>query len=98
MTLTLDQAAPDLREMCLFALATGLREANVMGLKLPWIHVDFIEIPAELTKTRKPYGIPLNRTAQGVIEARRQSPVRHVQLVFTNCDAFAALSSQLMAG
>lgn len=75
---------PDLRELSLFALVTGLREANVMGLQWSWVRGDWLEIPAELTKTRKPYAIPLNRTAQGVIESRRQNPVRHVQWVFTN--------------
>ena len=75
---------PDLQDISLFALATGLREANVMGLQWGWLHGDWLEIPAELTKTRKPYGIPLNRTARAVIEARRQNPVRHVQNVFTN--------------
>lgn len=74
---------PDLADLALFALATGLREGNVMGLQWAWVKGDWLEIPAHLTKTRKPYGIPLNQTAQAVIAGRR-GPVRHPDLVFLN--------------
>ena len=73
----------DLQDVSLLALATGLRQANVIGLRWTWLHGDWLEIPAEFTKTRKPYGIPLNRTAQGVIESSRGNKVMHAQLVFT---------------
>ena len=74
----------DLRDVSLFALVTGLREANVMGLRWEWVKGDWLEIPAALTKTRKPYGIPLNRTAQAVIGRRRAAVVQHPELVFLN--------------
>ncbi len=75
---------PDLKDICEFALATGLREANDMGFQWSWIHGNTAILPPEVTKTRKPYGIPLNKIAQAVLERRRQSPIRHPRLVFLN--------------
>ena len=77
------EMSDDLRDVSLLALATGLRQANVIGLRWTWLRGDWLEIPAEFTKTRKPYGIPLNRTAQGVIESSKGNKVMHAQLVFT---------------
>lgn len=82
---TLSSKMPaDLKDLALFALATGLREANVMGLRWEWVKGDWILIPASFTKTERPYAIPLNRTAQGVLQARRGATVRHPELVFVN--------------
>ena len=75
---------PDAGDVFTLALVTGLRQANVIGMEWSWVHGETLLIPAERTKTRQPYGIPLNRTALGVIERRRQAPVRHVKYVLTN--------------
>lgn len=75
---------PDTRDLLTYALATGQREANCMFLRWDWIDGAAVFTPAEDTKTRVPYGIPLNRAAQAVLERRRQAPVKHLQLVFTN--------------
>lgn len=73
---------PDLRDVSLFSLSTGLREGNVIGLKWEWVKGDWLLIPGEFTKTDKPYGIPLNKTAQGIISGRKAMTVRHPELVF----------------
>ena len=75
---------PDLQDISLFALMTGLREANIMGLQWSWVKGDWLLIPAEFTKTDKPYGIPLNRTAQAIVQRCREATVRHPELVFLN--------------
>jgi integrase len=74
----------DLRDIAEFALVTGLRQANCMGFTWSWIHGDTAILPRQLTKTRKPYGIPLNRTAQATLQRRRDATVRHPELVFIN--------------
>lgn len=75
---------PDLKDVSTFALATGLRQANVMGLRWSWVKGDWLLIPPEFTKTEKPYGIPLNRTAQDILKTRKEMTVRHPELVFLN--------------
>jgi integrase len=71
-----------LREMATFALATGLRAANVMGLtweqvdlsrKLAWIHPD-------QAKARRAIAVPLNETAAAVVS---RQVGRHPERVFT---------------
>lgn len=74
---------PDELDLFTFALATGLREANVMFFRPGWQDGGTAVIPASKTKTDVPYGIPLNRTAQAVLKRRQESPVRHLEYVFT---------------
>jgi len=54
-----------LADMAAFALATGLRRANVTGLQ--WSHVDLVRrlawIHPDQAKARKAIGVPLNREA-----------------------------------
>lgn len=73
----------DLRHVATFSLATGLRQANVIGLPWEWVKGDYLLVPSASAKTRKPYGIPLNKTALAVIQERRASPVVHARSVFT---------------
>ena len=63
-----------LRQMARFALATGLRENNVIGLewsaidlrrRVAWIHPD-------QTKSGKPIGVPLSDAALRVLEAQAE--------------------------
>ena len=65
-----------------FSLATGLRESNVTQLewnqvdlqrKVAWIHAD-------QSKSRKPFGVPLNSDAIRVLTAERG---KHAERVFT---------------
>jgi integrase len=71
-----------LKAMTRFALATGLREANVTGLE--WSQVDLQRriawIHADQAKAGKPIGVPLNKDATVVL---RQQQGRHAQRVFT---------------
>jgi integrase len=71
-----------LEAMTRFALATGLREANVTGLE--WSQVDLQRriawILADQAKAGKPIGVPLNKDAMVVL---RQQQGRHAQRVFT---------------
>lgn len=73
---------PDFRQICTFALATGLRRSNVMGLRWDWVKGDVLTIPQEFTKTVKPYVLPLNQTALGILEERRNNPVRSLEIAF----------------
>jgi integrase len=88
-SITGEQAATLLRELpthqrdvVLFALATGLRQANV--LKLEWSHVNLDSahawIDGSQSKNRKPIAVPLNATALHVL--RRQLG-KHPVRVFT---------------
>jgi integrase len=78
----LRELPPHLRDMATFALATGLRAANVTGLiwdqvdlsrKLAWVHPD-------QAKARKAIAVPLNDMAMGVL-ARRAG--QHSEYVFS---------------
>ncbi len=70
------------RDVVLFALATGLRQSNVVGLE--WSHVDLAAahawVGANQSKNRKPIAVPLNATALAVL--RRQIG-KHPEKVFT---------------
>src|ERR1700687_238599 len=70
------------RDVVVFALATGLRQSNVLGLE--WSRVDLVAghawVGADQSKNRKPIAVPLNATAMEVL--RRQLG-KHPQRVFT---------------
>jgi integrase len=70
------------RDVVIFAFATGLRQANVLGLE--WSHVDLEAghawVDADQSKNGKPIAVPLNATALAVL--RRQLS-KHPQRVFT---------------
>jgi integrase len=70
------------RKVVLFALATGLRQSNVLGLT--WDHVDLVRrvawVDAEDFKTDIDHGVPLNDTAVSII---RQCIGQHQTHVFT---------------
>ena len=87
--LTQDQAAALLerlpahqREVVLFALATGLRQGNILGLT--WDQVDFdrriVTIGHGDTKNGEALGVPLSEVATSVLERQRG---RHRRWVFT---------------
>jgi integrase len=88
-SITVEQAATLLselpahqRDVVLFALATGLRQSNVLGLE--WSHVNLDTshawVGAAQSKNRKPIAVPLNATALRVL--RRQLG-KHPERVFT---------------
>jgi len=68
--------------MTRFALATGLREANITGLE--WSQVDLQRriawIHADQAKAGKPIGVTLNKDSMLVLG---QQQGRHAQRVFT---------------
>jgi len=68
-TRLLKECPEHIRSMVVFSLNTGLREANVTGLK--WSQVDLIRkvitIEADQTKAQRPIGIPLNDEAAAVL-------------------------------
>ena len=78
----LSELPPHLRDMALFTLHTGLRQANV--LKLEWSSVDLARchawVKAENSKNRKP--IPVSLNAQAVEVLSRQVG-KHPERVFT---------------
>ena len=70
------------RDLVLFALATGLRQSNV--LRLEWSHVNMNTghawVGADQSKNRNPIAVPLNATA---LEVLRRQLGKHPQRVFT---------------
>jgi len=71
-----------LEAMARFALATGLREANVTGLK--WSQIDLRRecawVDAAQAKAKKPISVPLNANAMAVL---RNQQGQHKTYVFT---------------
>ncbi|CAD6873651.1 site-specific integrase [Methylomonas sp. EbB] len=71
-----------LEAMARFALATGLREANVTGLK--WSQVDLRRecawVDAAQAKANKPISVPLNTDAMAVLKSQQG---QHNTFVFT---------------
>src|SRR5438132_9900568 len=70
------------RDVVLFALATGLRQSNVLGLEWSHVNLDTAHawVGADQSKNRKPITVPLNATALAVL--RRQLG-KHPKRVFT---------------
>jgi len=70
------------RDVVLFALATGLRQSNVVGLE--WSHVDLDTghawVSTGQSKNRRPIAVPLNATA---LEVLRRQLGKHRVRVFT---------------
>jgi len=70
------------RDVVIFALATGLRQSNVLGLE--WSHVDLgaghAWVGANQSKNRRPIAVPLNATA---LEVLRRQLGKHRERVFT---------------
>lgn len=68
------------RDVVLFALATGLRHGNVVGLQ--WSQVDMRRrlawIHADQAKARRPISVPLSEVAMGVLRRRRRDHETHV--------------------
>jgi len=88
-SITMEQAATLLgelpahqRDIVIFALATGLRQSNVLGLE--WSHVDLAarhaRVGAGQSKNRRPIAVPLNATALDVL---RRQVGKHPERVFT---------------
>lgn len=71
--------------MAEFSVATGLRQANVLGLR--WEDLDLVNRTAtfkdKVMKNGEPFSIPLNQTAMAVL--RRQMG-KHQELVFQRSD------------
>lgn len=76
---------PHFGDMAMFSLATGLRQANVFGLK--WEQVDMVRqaawIHADQAKGRRAIGVPLNQTAMDVLV---RQVGKHPRFVFTNAN------------
>jgi integrase len=77
-------AAPHLKALIRFALATGCRAREITGLE--WDRVDLKRRTAWLNQTKNgtPRGVPLNRDAVTVLEAQRG---KHPVFCFTYRDA-----------
>lgn len=91
--LTRDQAAavlaklpPHLRQLAAFALATGLREQNV--LRLQWSRVDLDAraawITADETKGARPLRVPLSGDAMVILRQQREAVDKACVWVFPN--------------
>ena len=79
-------ALPDpYRDCALFAVSTGLRQANVFGLR--WDQVNLAKrcatFPEQVMKNGLPFTCPLNETAIGVIRSRLG---KHDEYVFVRRD------------
>lgn len=70
------------REMVLFALATGLRQSNIVKLEWPQVNLELRHawVLGTQSKNRRPISVPLNEAALGVLH--RQAG-KHPLRVFT---------------
>ena len=74
--------SPDFRDICTFALVTGIREANVIFFRWEWVKGDVMHIPSNHTKTNKAYTLPLNSMAMEILERRRKAAVTSLEYAF----------------
>lgn len=78
----LKELPPHLSDMAAFSLLTGLRKANVLGLK--WRNVDLVRrhafVSASQSKTRTAIPVPLNDEAVNII---RKQMGKNIEYVFT---------------
>jgi integrase len=78
----LKELPPHLSDMAAFSLLTGLRKANVVGLK--WRNVDLVKrhafVAASQSKTKRAIPVPLSLEA---IEIIRRQIGKHMEFVFT---------------
>jgi integrase len=65
-----------------FALATGLRKTNILGLRWDWVDLDrkVLTIPASSMKASRHHGIPITEAAMSVLRRNRG---KHPDYVFT---------------
>jgi integrase len=70
------------RDVVIFALATGLRQSNVLGMEWSRVNLDAAHawVGADQSKNRRPIAVPLNATALAVL---RRQVGKHPQRVFT---------------
>ncbi len=64
---------PDVADMAIIAVQTGMRASNVKGLKWSWIRGNVAIVPAIETKTGRTYTVPLSAKAQTVLKKRRET-------------------------
>ncbi len=73
------------KNVVLFALSTGLRQANVLGLK--WDSVDLDRrhafVRPDESKSKKAIPVPLNDLAMAVLQERQRAEDKNPQWVFT---------------
>lgn len=69
-----------LRAPARFAVLTGLRLSNVVGLQWADVHGATVTIPAKRAKGRRTLAVPLSEPAQAILEAERG---KHPSRVFT---------------
>lgn len=73
---------PYLREMIVFAINTGLRTSDILGLQWNEVDIEQKRLKKIVKKSERPLSLPLNEAALTVIEAR--SAVQHGAYVFYN--------------
>ena len=80
--LLLRELPPHQRDVVIFALATGLRQSNVLGLEWSRVNLDsgHAWVSAAQSKNRQPIAVPLNSAA---LEVLRRQLGKHSQRVFT---------------
>jgi integrase len=80
--LLIKELPPHLADMAVFAVATGLRQANVKGLEWQYVDLDrkHAWIPGSMHKNGRPHSVPLNEMALAVL---RKQIGKHPTRVFT---------------
>lgn len=69
---------PDIADMAVIAVQTGMRASNVKGLKWQWIRDNVAVVPAVETKTGRTYTVPLSSKALAVLERRKGADTVYV--------------------
>ena len=83
----LDTCRPWIRPLVEVAMNTGMRAGEIQALRWPFIDKDFIKVPLELTKTKKPNTkekgikvIPINKNVRKILNQQVRN--LHSDLVF----------------
>lgn len=71
-----------LRDLMIFSTATGLRQGNACKLQWEWVNMNnnTVTIPASAYKTKETVTLPLNATAQAIVQRQLG---KHREAVFT---------------
>jgi integrase len=80
------EQVPHLKPIVLTALHTGMRKAEVMGLRWEQVKDGFIHLAASETKTKKAKVIPYNDAVDGILREQRRANQLRSQYVFCKPD------------
>lgn len=91
----LDSSTPQLKEIIIFALNTGMRQDEILSLQ--WSQVDLFRrnVTLLITKNKEKRTIPINQTVLDILKSK--SKIRHISgYVFTSQAGIKIIASNLL--